>query len=90
MKQGRLLLIPNLLGETKIEESLPSSIRQTIERTNIYIVENVRSARRFIKKVFPKKNIDDTVFFSYGKHDSLDLEKDFLFNILKENLLIKF
>ena len=55
MKQGRLLLIPNLLGETKIEESLPSSIKQTIERTNIYIVENVRSARRFIKKVFPKK-----------------------------------
>ncbi|MDA9634505.1 SAM-dependent methyltransferase [bacterium] len=82
MKQGKLLLIPNLLGETKIEENLPASIKQTIERTNIYIVENVRSARRFIKKVFPKKNIDETIFFSYGKHDSLDLEKDFLLNIL--------
>ena len=53
MKQGRLLLIPNLLGETKIEENLPSSIKQTLESTNIYIVENVRSARRFIKKVLP-------------------------------------
>ena len=57
MKEGRLLLIPNLLGETKIEENLPSSIKQTLESTNIYIVENVRSARRFIKKVLPEKNL---------------------------------
>ena len=85
MKKGNLILIPNLIGENSITESIPLNIHKEITNTNFYIVENIRSARRFIKKICPKKIIEEITFFAYGKHDKIDLEKDFLQNILSGN-----
>ena len=85
MKKGNLILIPNLIGENSITESMPLNIHNEITNTNFYIVENIRSARRFIKKICPKKTIEKITFFAYGKHDDIDLEKDFLQNILSGN-----
>jgi len=85
MKKGNLILIPNLIGENSITESIPLNIHKEITNTNFYIVENIRSARRFIKKICPKKTIEKITFFAYGKHDDIDLEKDFLQNILSGN-----
>ena len=85
MKKGNLILIPNLIGENSITESIPLNIHKEITNTNFYIVENIRSARRFIKKICPKKIIEEITFFAYGKHDNIDLEKDFLQNILSGN-----
>ena len=51
---------------------------------NIFIVENIRS-RRFIKKIYSNKDIDNTIFYSYGKHDTLDLQEDFLPHIYQGN-----
>lgn len=85
MKKGNLILIPNLIGENSITESIPLNIHNEITNTNFYIVENIRSARRFIKKICPKKTIEKITFFAYGKHDDIDLEKDFLQNILSGN-----
>ena len=85
MKKGNLILIPNLIGENSITESIPLNIHKEITNTNFYIVENIRSARRFIKKICPKKTIEEITFFAYGKHDNIDLEKDFLQNILSGN-----
>lgn len=55
---GPLYLIPTLLGETEPLEVLPLSIKRTIEEVNHFIVENERSARRFIKKITPRKSQD--------------------------------
>ena len=85
MKKGNLILIPNLIGENSITESIPLNIHKEITNTNFYIVENIRSARRFIKKICPNKIIEEITFFAYGKHDNIDLEKDFLQNILSGN-----
>ena len=85
MKKGNLILIPNLIGENSITESIPLNIHKEITNTNFYIVENIRSARRFIKKICPNKTIEEITFFAYGKHDNIDLEKDFLQNILSGN-----
>jgi 16S rRNA (cytidine1402-2'-O)-methyltransferase len=85
MKKGNLILISNLIGENSITESIPLNIHKEITNTNFYIVENIRSARRFIKKICPKKTIEKITFFAYGKHDDIDLEKDFLQNILSGN-----
>ena len=51
MKQGKLILIPNLIGENNFQDSITKKIVQTIKKTNFYIVENIRSARRYIKKI---------------------------------------
>ncbi|MFM1879582.1 MAG: hypothetical protein RLZZ241_2448 [Bacteroidota bacterium] len=56
---GKLYLIPTLLGETEPLEVLPLSIKGIIEELDHYIVEQERSARRFIKKLAPRKSQDD-------------------------------
>ena len=71
-----------MLGDSNIKTSLPDSIANHIQEINVFIVENVRSARRFIKKVYPEKDIDNTIFYAFGKHDKLNLEEDFLSHIL--------
>ena len=78
MKKGKLYLIPSLLGDSDINFSLPNSVKQHIQEIKIFIVENVRSARRFIRKADKKKNIDNCTFYVFGKHDRLNLEEDFL------------
>lgn len=49
-------LIPTLLGDVEPLEVLPLSIKRTIEELDHYIAENEKSARRFIKKVCPRKS----------------------------------
>ena len=85
MNQGKLILIPNLIGDENYEDSINEKIINTITKTNFFIVENIRSARRYIKKVVPEKSIDDITFFSFGKHDDFNLQDDFLQNILSGN-----
>jgi len=54
--QGRLYLIPSVLGDNEPLEVLPISIKGAIEEIDFYIVENEKSARRFIKKISPRKS----------------------------------
>ena len=85
MKQGKLILIPNLIGEENFQDSITTKIVQTIKKTNFYIVENTRSARRYIKKIVPEKSIEKIIFFAYGKHNTFNIQEDFLQNILSGN-----
>ncbi len=54
--KGKLFLIPTTLGENEPLEVLPISIKRAIEEIDYYIVENEKSARRFIKKISPRKS----------------------------------
>ena len=82
MDKGKLYLIPTILGEGTQEATLPSTILKAIKEIDVFIVENLRTARRHIKKLDREKNIDATTFYSYGKYDTLNLEQDFLPHIL--------
>ncbi len=53
---GKLYLIPSTLGDIAPLEVLPISIKRAIEDINNYVVENEKSARRFIKKISPRKH----------------------------------
>jgi 16S rRNA (cytidine1402-2'-O)-methyltransferase len=53
---GRLFLIPSILGDNEPLEVLPISIKGAIESIDHYVVENEKSARRFIKKISPRKS----------------------------------
>ena len=87
MKKGKLYLIPSLLGNSDIHSSLPNSVQKNIQEINIFIVENIRSARRFIREIDKEKDIDDCTFYAFGKYNKLNLEEDFLPHILNgENI----
>lgn len=51
LSKGKLYMIPVTLGDNEPFEVLPISIKKAIERIDHYIVENEKSARRFIKKI---------------------------------------
>jgi 16S rRNA (cytidine1402-2'-O)-methyltransferase len=54
--KGSLYLIPTRLGDNPPLEVLPISIKKIIEAIDVYIVENEKTARRFIKRVSPSKS----------------------------------
>lgn len=58
-KQGKIYLIPTTLGDNEPLEVLPISIKRAIENINFFIVENEKTARRFIKKISSKKSQSD-------------------------------
>lgn len=57
-----LYLLPVTLGDTPVEKVLPSYNREIILQIRHFIVEDVRSARRFLKKVDRDINIDELTF----------------------------
>ena len=65
-----LYLIPVLLGDTTTERVLPSYNKEIILGIHHFIVEDVRSARRFLKTVDKEINIDELQFFPLNKHTS--------------------
>lgn len=68
MTEPALYLIPVELGETPQERVLPAYNREIILSIKHFIVEEVRSARRFLKRVDASINIDSLTFYPMGKH----------------------
>lgn len=67
-----LFLIPVTLGETEHRNVLPEYNRDVILQIKHFIVENIRSARRFLKKTDPSIIIDDLSFYELNKHTSAE------------------
>ena len=67
---GTLYLIPNSLGECNLENVLPSVNFEIIRKLKHFIVEDIRTARRFLKKVDKEINIDELQFYTLNKHTS--------------------
>lgn len=65
-----LYLLPVTLGDTSIESVLPSYNKEVILGIRHFIVEDVRSARRFLKKVDREIDIDALTFYPLNKHTS--------------------
>jgi len=51
---GKLYLIPTTLGEVAPDEVLPQTVKRAIDFIHDYVVENEKTARRFIKSVKPE------------------------------------
>ena len=66
--QTTLYLIPVTLGDTPPRQVLPEYNIEIISRISCFIVENVRTARRFLKSILPNTDIDRLTFFTLNKH----------------------
>lgn len=63
-----LYLIPCTLGDTPVEQVIPAYNVEVIRQLRVFIVEEVRTARRFLRRVDRTFPIDDSIFFEMGKH----------------------
>jgi 16S rRNA (cytidine1402-2'-O)-methyltransferase len=72
MKTGKLYLIPNTLGGETLQDIIPADvIKQTIG-LRIFAVEELKSARRLLRKMDREFPIDECTFYALGKHAGVD------------------
>ena len=65
---GVLYLIPTTLGDGNLQDILPMGNNLIISSLRYFIVENIRSARRFLKSVDKSISIDDICFYELNEH----------------------
>ena len=68
--KGKLILFPVPIGAEDIASSLPAANAELLATCHTFIVEELRTARRFLKKAGYPFAIDDTVFFELNEHTS--------------------
>ena len=76
--KGTLYLIPCFIAETDYREVLPEKIREVVAPLQYFAVENIRSARRFIRRILPDKPIDPLTFYDIGKRSDRTVAREAL------------
>jgi 16S rRNA (cytidine1402-2'-O)-methyltransferase len=76
--KGKLYLIPSNIGDCELTSIIPENIRNIINSVDYYIVENIRTARRYLIKLGIKTSINDLIFFELNKHTDLNKIPDYL------------
>lgn len=69
---SKLYLIPTTLGDNQPFEVLPASVLGIIPQIRIFVVEEVRTARRFLSKAGLKGHIDELEFHTLNEHSGED------------------
>ena len=67
MDKGTLYMIPITLGDSPINQVIPAFNNGIINEIDVYIVENIKTARRFLKRAGIIKAIDELTFFELNK-----------------------
>lgn len=75
---GKVYLIPCPIGEGDIQNIIPVGNVDCVRNIKYFIVESVRSARRFLKKIDREINIDELTFFELNKHTQHSNVESFL------------
>ena len=69
--QATIYLIPIVLHEDEAAlHSIPSYITDAVKQCSVFYVENERTARRFLKKIWKEINIDDYAWHTIHKAEN--------------------
>ncbi len=68
---GKLYLIPTTLGEGDPFDVLPQTVKRVVDQISIYIVENEKTARKFIKSISPEKVQATLSLSALNKHTEI-------------------
>lgn len=85
MSEAKLILFPVPLSEGDIDHVLPAWNVQLVKEVKFFIVENVRSARRFLKKCCREIDIDSLTFFTLNRHTQAAEIESFIAPLLAGN-----
>lgn len=67
-KKGKLYLIPSPLGENDPAEVIPAPVLESLKRFRTFVVEEVRTARRYLSKAGLKGMIGELGFHELNEH----------------------
>ena len=68
MDKGKLYLIPSPLGDNDPSEVIPAPVLESLKRFKTFVVEEVRTARRYLSKAGLKGHIGELQFFELNEH----------------------
>jgi len=87
MSKGILYLIPvPIHSEEDFNiKFIPPNIIELINNLKFFAVENIRTSRRFIKKLNPNFDIDNTNFFIVDKRTGKEIMREIVDNLLDGN-----
>lgn len=66
--KGKLYLIPSPLGENEPSEVIPMPVLDSLKNFRTFVVEEVRTARRYLSKSGLKGHIGELQFFELNEH----------------------
>lgn len=81
MSTGIVYLIPSFLYDDAVE-TIPLYVADAAKKCEVFFVENERSARRYLKKIWKEMVIDDYQWFTIHKAE-LEVQQQFI-GLLKE------
>ena len=77
-EKGKLYLIPSPLGENDPMEVIPLPVLKSLEGFRTFVVEEVRTARRYLSKAGLKGRIGELQFFELNEHTEPETVESYL------------
>jgi len=81
--KGILYLVPNTLGNPDTSLTITEGIKERVNDISLFIVENLRNARRYLKILNRDINIDSLTFFELNEHTAVEEIPAFLDQVEK-------
>ena len=78
MSTGTIYLLPSELDTAATHLHIPDYNIGIIKKIKTFIVENERTSRRFLKKIYKEIEISELNFISLNKHSTKDEMNNFL------------
>jgi len=72
MSSGKVYIIPNVISENTQEEVIPAQVKNAILACDFFLVESIRTARRYISSLKLGLVIDDLRFETLDKNTSFE------------------
>lgn len=71
IKPGTLYLIPTVLADGTADKVISPQVIETVQHLQYFIVENLRTARRYVKNICPELVIEELTFVQVDKDATL-------------------
>ena len=87
MPKHQLYLLPSTLNINEDINGIPPEVITAAMACDAFVVEDLRSARRYLRKIGFDKNFDELPFFEFAKRGAqTELRKFIQTNIIKSNI----
>ncbi|PWL27749.1 MAG: SAM-dependent methyltransferase [Fluviicola sp. XM-24bin1] len=83
MKKGTIYMLPTLIGGENAQDVIPAEVIQKTIELRCFIVENIKTARRYLRKLDREFPIDDSTFFILNKKTDASEFRKFIQPALK-------
>jgi 16S rRNA (cytidine1402-2'-O)-methyltransferase len=82
-RSGKLFLIPNTLGGESVKDIIPQDVISIATSLRIFAVEEIKSARRLLRKMDREFPIDECQFVQMNKHSGEKEIMEILMKLIK-------